>query len=294
MAEAPASAPEAAATEAVPSSPTGPITSLAELEPRLAEIKARHAAGVSVQDTPESAPAPQQNAAPSQPADPAQGDVPDAEDSPTEQAKPGGRFARLREQLTQAEDRARQYEQHVQQREAEYQGALRQFVDLVLPDATLEQLRVQAEGGDWEAKQRVDQARAWRRMVAPIANMAHQAARQEFDQALAELRTLDGMDADSHQKLLKAETPGEKLKLMHGLAYKAATAEHKERIAALEAEVQSLKTNRAANGSQPASGGGRANGTSGALAGMFGPDGYPTEEAIAAAKRGDYRGLFTH
>ena len=138
----------------------------------------------------------------------------------------------LREQLTAAETRAQQLEGHVQQRDAAYAHALRQFVDLVLPDATLEQLRVQAENGDWEAKQKVDTARAWRNMAAPIADLAHKAARQEFDQALAELRTLDGMDAESHQKLLAAQSPGDKLKLMHSLAYKAATAEHKERIAA--------------------------------------------------------------
>jgi hypothetical protein len=268
---------------------------MADVDARMAEIKAHPTPPDSVQ---ESTGQGHDQAPPSRPADPVQGDAQetDAED-PTDTAdapKPGGRFAKIRAQLTQAEQRARDLEGHVQQRDQQYQMALRQFVDLVLPDAQLEQLRVQAEAGDWEAKQRVDTARAWRRMVAPIADLAHKAQRQEFDQALQDLRTLDGMDGDSHQRLLKAETPGEKLRLMHQLAYKAATAEHKERIAALEAEVHSLKTNKAANGSQPAAGGGRANGTSGALAGWLGADGLPTEEAISRAKQGGFRDLVSH
>jgi hypothetical protein len=117
-------------------------------------------------------------------------------------------------------------------------------------------------------------------MVAPIADLAHKASRQEFDQALAELRTLDGMDADSHQKLLQAQTPGEKLRLMHQVARKAAESEYRERIAALEADNQALKTNKASNGSQPANGGVPRNGQSG-LAGVLGRDGLLTDEAMS-------------
>jgi hypothetical protein len=86
------------------------------------------------------------------------------------------------------------------------------------------------------------------------------------------------MDGDTHQKLLSAATPGEKLRLMHQAAFKAADGMHKERIAALEAEVQALKTNRAASGAQPASGGSPSAARTG-LAGMIGPDGLLTDEA---------------
>ena len=231
---------------------------------------------------------------PARPAEPEQGDVPEpGEEEPGADVapKPGGRFARLRDQLTAAEQRAIQAEQTLSQRQHVEQMALRQFVDLVLPDAELERLRVAAEGGDWEAKQRVDQARTWRRMAAPIADLAHQAVRQQFDQALTELRTLDGMDGETHQKLLNAQSPGEKLKLAWQSAYKAAETASKERIDALEAEVRTLKTTKAANGTQPASGGGRGSAGSAALAGLLGPDGLPTEEAIQRARMGALRGL---
>jgi hypothetical protein len=194
--------------------------------------------------------------------------------------KPTSRMGRLRQQLSQAEQKARDAETRLQQRQAVEQHALRQFVDLVLPDAELEALRVKAENGDWEAKQRVDLARQWRQMAAPIADLAHQAARREFDLALDGMRTLDGMDGDSHQKLLTAPTPGDKLKLMWQLGKKLSDDSHKERIAELEQEVQALKTNKTANGSQPAAGGAPRNGTAIGLAGLIGPDGLLTDEAM--------------
>jgi hypothetical protein len=285
MAEAPAAAPETSAP-----SPSGPDAGLdsaiAALEASIPELQGR---GSNQQTPTDSAPpaadrpAPTDQPAGEQPAQEAGTESDDDDEGLDNQPVAAGqklsRTARIRQQLAQAEDRARQLEGHVQQREQEYRAALSQFVDLVLPDAQLEQLRIQAEGGDWEAKQRVDQARAWRRMVAPIADLSHKAARQEFDAALQELRTLDGMDSDSHQKLLQAQTPGEKLRLMHQLARKAAETEFKERIAALEADNQALKTNKASNGSQPATGGAPRNGASG-LAGLVGRDGLLTDDAL--------------
>lgn len=225
---------------------------------------------------------------PDRPAEPEQGDVQEEGD---EAPKPGGRFARLRDQLTQAEQRARQAEQQFQQRDQRDQQALNTFVNLVLTDAQFETLRIRAEGGDWEAKQQLDSARAWRQMAGPIHDVAQHAVKQEFDQALESMRTLDGMDSDGHQRLLSAATPGDKLKLAWQIARKSAETEHKERIAALEAEVASLKTNRAATGGQPAGGGNRASNGSAALAGLLGPDGLPTEEAIVRARNGAYRDL---
>lgn len=202
---------------------------------------------------------------------------------PGQPAKPS-RSHRLAQQLTTAENESRTLKERLGQVDLQQRLALQQFVDLVLPDATLEALRVQAEGGDWEAKQRVDQARMWRRMVAPIADLAHRSARQQFDSELAALRTLDGMDGDSHQKLLSADSPGEKLRLMHQVAFKAADAIHKETIASLQAEIQALKTNRAANGTQPANGGRPGSGATG-LAGLIGPDGLLTDEAMRLSSR---------
>ena len=196
------------------------------------------------------------------------------------QQQPTSRMGRLRQQLAQAEDRALQLQHQLQNRDNGHSQALREFVDLVLPDAQFEHLRVQAESGDWEAKQRLDQARAWRRMIVPVAETAHLSVQRQFDHALADLRTLDGMDAEAHQKVVGAQTPGEKLKMMWELARKVSDQQHKERISALETEVQSLKTNRAANGAQPATGGApRTNGASG-LAGLVGKNGQLTDEAM--------------
>lgn len=183
-------------------------------------------------------------------------DIDEGTDQPADQGgtRPS-RSKRLAAQLTAAEQRALKAEQTLQQRQAAETEAVRQFVDLVLPDAQFEQLRMKAEGGDWEAKQQLDVARTWRRMAAPIADLAHKAVQQQFDAALGELRALDGMDGDGHQKLVQAGSPGEKLRLMWTLAKKASDDAHKERIASLEQEVQTLKTNRAANGAQPAHGG---------------------------------------
>lgn len=229
---------------------------------------------------------PEQPAPPEQPADqPApepsgsHEDTDEELDTPSEPGKPLSRMGRLRQQLAQAEERMRQAEQRVVERDGQHQQALREFVDLVLPDHTFEMLRQKAEGGDWEAKQQLDTARQWRRMVAPIADLAHLSARQTFDAALQDLRTIDGMDGDSHQKLLQAASPGDKLKLMWDLGRKTADSANKERIAALETEVQALKTNRAANGSQPANGG-SPGGTANGLAGLVDRGGLLTDDAM--------------
>jgi hypothetical protein len=243
--------------------------------------------------TPGDSPNGQQAAPQEQPAEqPAQepgGSDTDDEDlestSSDEPVKPTSRMGRLRQQLTQAEQKAREAEGRLTQRQQAEAYALQQFVNLVLPDAELEALRVKAENGDWEAKQRVDLARQWRQMVTPIADLAHQAARREFDQALNGMRTLDGMDGDTHQKLLAAQSPGDKLKLMWQLGKKLSDDSHKERIAELEQEVQALKTNRAANGTQPASGGSPKNGTPLGFGAAVGRDGLLTEEAERMTER---------
>jgi hypothetical protein len=203
----------------------------------------------------------------------------DESESGTEPAAPTSRMGRLRQQLTAAEERSRQLETQFQELTAQQQVALRQFVDLVLPDATYRQLELQARGGDWEAKQRLDQADAWRKMVSPIANLAHEAARKQAETDVQALRTAEGMDGDMHQKLASAPTAGEQVKLAWQLGRKSASEESRDRIAALEAEIQTLKTNRAASGAQPANGGAPAQGGSG-LAGLLGRDGQLTDEAM--------------
>jgi hypothetical protein len=201
-------------------------------------------------------------------------------ESPEEESRPTSRMGRLRQQLTQAEQKARDIEAQLQQRLAREGNALRQFVDLVLPDAQYRQLEIQARNGDWEAKQKLDLADHWRRMAAPIADIAHLAARQQFDTALEDLRTLDGMDGDTHQKLVTAATPGDKLKLAWQSAFKAAEANKQEEIQALKAEIQALKTNRAATGSQPANGGSPQQISGSGLAGLIDPStGLLTDEA---------------
>lgn len=206
----------------------------------------------------------------------------DDEGSPEPQpvaGQPTSRMGRLRQQLTAAETEAKQAREALQQRQAFEQDALRQFVDLVLPDQEIESLRQRAENGDWEAKQRLDTARAWRKMAAPIADLAHQAVGQQMDATLDELRVKHGWERDALDKLKAAPAP-QRLSLLVDLAKKASDGEHSERIKALEAEVQSLKTNRAANGSQPASGGVPRNGTALGLQGAVGRDGQLTDEAL--------------
>jgi hypothetical protein len=193
------------------------------------------------------------------------------------QARPG-RTKRLAQQLTAAENDARAARELLQQRQAQEADALRQFVDLVLPDAQFEQLRQQAEGGDWEAKQRLDTARTWRRMAAPIADLAHHAVAQQMDATLDELRTRHAWERETLDQL-KAAPPPQRLALIYDLARKASDEAHTERIRALETEVQSLKTTRAANGTQPASGGAPAAGTPG-LSGLVGRNGLLTDEAL--------------
>lgn len=201
-------------------------------------------------------------------------------DQPVEPNKPLSRAGRLRQQLSAAEERSRQWEQYARQRQDYDQTVMRQFVDLVLTDAEFDGLRGRAENGDWDAKQKLDTARQWRNMISPIADLAHRGVQVQFNQALAELRTLDGMDSASHEKLLAAQSPGDKLKLMWHFAKKLSDDAHKERIAALEQEVQTLKTTRAANGSQPANGGAPRSGAAG-LAGLLGRDGLLSDDALS-------------
>jgi hypothetical protein len=187
-------------------------------------------------------------------------------------------MGRLRQQLERAETESRTARERVQQLEAQHAEALRQFVDLVLPDATFEQLRQKAESGDWEARQQLESARAWRRMAAPIADLAHKAVAQQMDATVDELRVQHGWERDVAEKLKAADAPS-RLSLIYDLARKASDSEHKERIAELEAEVKTLKTNQAANGAQPATGGVPRNGARG-IAELIDPKtGLLTEEA---------------
>lgn len=255
---------------------------IAQMETTLFPSDAPAAPAEQTPSTPESG----QQAPTEQPAD-TTAQEPDGQDDESEDQasvepgqRPASRMGRLRAQLTQAEQKAREAETRLQQRQAFEQETLRRFVDLVLPDHELESLRVRAENGDWEAKQRVDLARQWRQMVTPIADMAHQAVAQQFNQALADLRTLDGMDGDAHQRLVQAATPGDKLKLMWQFGKKLSDDAHKERIAELEQEVQALRTNKTASGSQPASGGSPKNGTPVGLAGLVGRDGQLTDDGM--------------
>lgn len=200
-------------------------------------------------------------------------------ETPEEEAKPTSRMGRLRAQLTTAEETARAARAEKAQLEGVLNEGLQRFVNLVLPEEQFETLRQKAESGDWEAKQQLDVARTWRQMVAPVWDVAQRKARMDTSDAVAAMRTLDGMDADTHTKLSAATTPADQIKMAWQFGRKSADSEHKERIASLEAEVQALKTNKAANGSQPANGGSPQQIGGSGLAGLIGPDGLLTDEA---------------
>lgn len=223
--------------------------------------------------------------------------APEPNADPNAQPKPSNRWTRLRDQLTQAEQAKRDAETKlnerlgadlkVRQKYATLLGTAeeKQQLEAVLANAASPNFEVQ------QARTRLAQMRQAQDELSPLYAAVEQDVFAGFVRGLESLRTLDGMDEAAHQSLYKATSGVEALKIAHGIGQKAAEEQFKGEVASLKAQVSDLKTKLAARGSQPATGGGLAPGGANGLAGLLGPDGLPTEEAIARAKAGGLRQL---
>lgn len=259
----------------------------------------------TVSDAPEGAAAVPPPATQTTPAPPASDD--DAQEGEDEGLAPPtadpnlpvkpSRMGRLREQLTQADQRAREAEAKMNERLGADFKVRQKYAALLGTDqekAQLEAVLANQASPTFEVNQartRLAQMHQAREELTPLYTAVEQDVFAGFVRGLEQLRTLDGMTDDQHQALYKAPNGVEALKLMHSIGQKAAADDAKGEIASLKAQVSALQTKLAANGRQPAPGGGLTPGGSTQLAGLLGADGLPTEEAIARAKAGGLRSL---
>jgi len=206
-------------------------------------------------------------------------------------------MGRLRDQLTQAETAKRDAESKLQERlgaDLKVQDKYRALLGTPQEKEQLEAVLANTASPDFEVQQartRLAQMKQAAAELAPLWTAAHQDVTAQFDRDLEGLRTLDGMTEEGHQSLYKAPSGVEALRLMHGIGLKAGEEASKGEIASLKAQVSDLKTKLAARGAQPAPGGGVSPAAPSGLAGLLGPDGLPTEEAIARARQGGLRNV---
>lgn len=304
MAEAPA-----APTESQQAQPAPMLTSIDGLDAAMAsarqaatEQQAAIETGESgAQERPAATSTPTAEAAtPVQPAEstaPEEGD--EDQETPADQQIPGkpSRMGRLREQLTQADQRAREADAKLQERLAvevkvrqKWAGLLgtpeeRGQLEAVLANPASPATEVN------QARSRLAQMKTAQSELAPLYAAIEEDVFAGFTRGLDALRTLDGMDDAAHQALFKATSGVEALKLIHGVGKKAAEDEYKGELASLKAQVSDLRTKLAAAGVQPAGAGGRTPGGANGLAGLLDERGLPTEDAIARAKAGGLRQL---
>lgn len=193
---------------------------------------------------------------------------------------------RLTNELTTAEQKVRDLEARLTRTQQANTEAIQTFVNLVGTDQEFEALRVKAEGGDWEAAQQVGVMRQWRQMAGPLYDAARSEVLKAFAADFRELRALEGMDDKSYRALVDATSPVEGHQRAYEIGKKAAEETSAAKIAALEARVSELQTRGAALGRQPSVGGGRTPSVSSSLASLLGPDGLPTEDAMARLTTG--------
>jgi hypothetical protein len=207
-------------------------------------------------------------------------------------------MGRLHEQLTASEQRTRDAEQRLQERQAQdsvvaekYRGLLGSPEERAQLNATLANQNSSTFEVN-QARTRLAQMQQAATELAPLRNEVERAVFDHFTRGMESLRTLDGMDEQAHQSLFKAPSGVEALRLMHGIGEKAAEEKFKGEVADLKQQLKDTKRQLAAGGAQPARAGGLAPGAANGLAGLLGADGLPTEEAIASARRGELRQRF--
>lgn len=214
-------------------------------------------------------------------------------DAKNETPKPSRREAgRLAEQLVQAEAKQRELQSQLDARQASDRQVLQALSSLVGTDADLQALTQRGLAGDKNAADKARQMTAWRQAIAPI----HEQARNEILHAIAadfsKLRDMEGLDADGHQAITKATSTTDAIRVAHRLGRESAAKEAQAKIAELEQTVKQLRTKDVATRQQPVGGGGKASGSGPTiLSQLLGPDGLPTEEALAAGRQGKLRDL---
>lgn len=303
--------PEAASAEATPET-AAPASALDQIDALMADALDRANATEDTTETPpteaDSSSTPGSQAAEEPQATPAE-DTSDAQaasveadqeaptqDTPT--AKPPSRreAARLQEQLLAAEQRNRDLQTQLEQRTAVDTQVRQKYADrLGSPqekanlEAILANPRANFQDVD-RARTRLGQMRAASEELAPIHQSIEQNVLQNFVRGIDSLRSLEGMDEAAHQALYKAPDGVTALRQMYDVGRKAALAEAQGEIGALKASLSELRTKQVARTNQPASGTGTSAPT-GALAGLIGADGLPTDEAIERARSGALRTL---
>ncbi|MPZ68603.1 MAG: hypothetical protein GEU71_03645 [Actinobacteria bacterium] len=227
--------------------------------------------------------------------DPESGEDEESQDegaTPEGQKPPRRAAPKLAEQLTQAEQRTREYHAQLQQRETADQQVLQQFSKLTGTDQELQDLTDRGLRGDDQAAERAQAMKEWRKVLPPLYRHAQSRVFGDFAQGFSELRTLEGMDGDTHQALMAEKSPLEAMKKMHQAGEKAARERLEGELQALRQEVKTLKAKGAANGRQPAAGGGQTSGTPAMLSRLLDPKtGLPTDEAEQLAMSGALSGV---
>lgn len=236
------------------------------------------------------------------PAEPADDSAPESGDSTQPDAstgKPPSRreAARLAEELNQARTRAADLERQLADRTT-VDATVRERYGTALgtPDEreSLEATIANPETS-WQdldaARTRLAEMRRASQELAPLYAAVQESVFKHFAQGLDGLKALDGVDDTVHQSLYAAKDGVTALKLMHGIGEKAASARYEGQIAALKAEVSSLKTKQAATGAQPTSGTGTTPKPSNPFAALYGPNGLPTDEADRLVNSGALLGV---
>jgi hypothetical protein len=206
--------------------------------------------------------------------------------------KDAPRLAQKVEELSRTNE---QLQHRLGERERTDAGALVRFASLIRTPDDYRALELKARGGDWEAKQQLEVADAWREMAAPVFALAQQQAEQyvrQIEQAykhdLHALSALDGIDDGTIKKVTDSRSPSETLRVLYDAGRKA----EQGRIAALETEISDLRRQLAARGAQPLGENGSA-GAPSSLKSLVRSDGTLDEATIQRALNGDFVGAGT-
>ena len=208
--------------------------------------------------------------------------------------KDAPRLAQRVEELSKTNDELRGKQA---EREQADQAALVQFARLIKTPDEYRALELRARDGDFEARQELEVADAWRQMATPLFSLARQQAdhyvaqvEQAYKADLHKLTTLDGVDEATMQKITASRTPGETLRVLYDAGRAAEKAESKGRITALETEIADLRRQILARGPQLLVTNGSA-GQPGSLANMRKADGTLDEATIQRALNGEFVGV---
>lgn len=150
--------------------------------------------------------------------------------------------ARLREQIRREVEAEFQATQQAQRQREVAEQQQKEFDELV----------ARADSGDWEAKDRVLQLLKSQKGMTTAINQGRMAVLAELGQDITKaVYSLEGLDDDAQQALLKAPSVAEFGKSAFEHGRKVEKAIHEGTIATLKAENESLKGRLAGNGPSP-------------------------------------------